>query len=313
VALADLLTMQAKACEQRHDWAGAMKFCLDCMKLGSQIPHGGPIVSMFWAESASSECRWDLGHVVSDHLTPTQLRSAAQQVAQIDDNTVSYADVLQNEKQGAQASMLELFHAHMWRHTFWSSIFDSCYPSTSDSQTALHEIEAGTLAPRLSYDFFSSFMDKAVANAKLPWPQQNQDLLKSMPMDVLCRETLPSFAPNGYSQYELHADLRMLEVRLAIKAYGIDHHAMPTSLNQLVPKYIASIPIDPFTDNQPLKYRVFELGYAIYSVGPDGVDNGGTELQTDTPHDYTPPDGSDPAYPYDPVHAKGDLVSWIQK
>jgi hypothetical protein len=35
-----------------------------------------------------------------------------------------------------------------------------------------------------------------------------------------------------------------------------------------------SLPIDPFT-GQPMKYTVSDEGYAIYSVGPDGLDEGG--------------------------------------
>ena len=42
----------------------------------------------------------------------------------------------------------------------------------------------------------------------------------------------------------------------------------------LLPKCLAAIPIDPFS-NQPLVYRRSDTGYLLYSVGPDGEDNGG--------------------------------------
>ena len=36
------------------------------------------------------------------------------------------------------------------------------------------------------------------------------------------------------------------------------------------------IPPDPF-DGKPLRYKKLEKGYVVYSVGPDGNDDGGKE------------------------------------
>jgi len=49
---------------------------------------------------------------------------------------------------------------------------------------------------------------------------------------------------------------------------------LPNSLDDLVPAYLAQIPADPFGDG-PLKAVRTDRALAIYSVGPDGVDDGG--------------------------------------
>jgi hypothetical protein len=59
----------------------------------------------------------------------------------------------------------------------------------------------------------------------------------------------------------------------AIKAYQKVNNNYPTSLNELVPGYLPSVPIDPF-DGKSLKYSVSKK--IIYSVGRDSQDSGGS-------------------------------------
>ena len=47
-------------------------------------------------------------------------------------------------------------------------------------------------------------------------------------------------------------------------------------MSALVPKYVSTIPTDPF-DGQPMHYRTKSpKGYVVYSVGPDRSDDKGT-------------------------------------
>ena len=58
----------------------------------------------------------------------------------------------------------------------------------------------------------------------------------------------------------------------ALRLYQKDQGKPPESLNVLVPKYLAEIPVDPF-DGEPLRYDA-KRG-VIYSVGRNRVDDGG--------------------------------------
>lgn len=60
---------------------------------------------------------------------------------------------------------------------------------------------------------------------------------------------------------------------LAIKAFKKDTGSYPSSLLELVPKYLASNPVDPF-DNQTLRYSL--ENQVVYSIGQDLVDSGGS-------------------------------------
>jgi hypothetical protein len=61
---------------------------------------------------------------------------------------------------------------------------------------------------------------------------------------------------------------------LAIEKHRLAEGRLPETLEELVPKYLEAVPMDPF-DGKPLRYKRLEKGYTIFSVGEDGEDNGG--------------------------------------
>lgn len=76
------------------------------------------------------------------------------------------------------------------------------------------------------------------------------------------------------------ARLKLLIVEVALHRYKLAHGALPDSLDELVPDYLASVPTDPFSDG-PLRYHRTDTGYVVYSVGPNGDDDGGAAPQGD--------------------------------
>jgi hypothetical protein len=70
------------------------------------------------------------------------------------------------------------------------------------------------------------------------------------------------------------AFLRSAIVALALERHRLEHGAYPDKLEGLVPTYLKSIPLDPY-DGQPLRYRRLADGVVVYSVGLDGIDDGG--------------------------------------
>jgi hypothetical protein len=68
----------------------------------------------------------------------------------------------------------------------------------------------------------------------------------------------------------------ILQTHLAIRLYRLDEDRLPESLDELVPKYLPSVPQDPFATG-PLIYRLSDEGYVLYSVGANRQDDGGIE------------------------------------
>jgi hypothetical protein len=72
------------------------------------------------------------------------------------------------------------------------------------------------------------------------------------------------------------AEMRLLIAELALQAYRHKHGQLPTWLDELVPEHLTEAPIDPLSpDSSPLKYRRTNDGYLLYSVGFNGIDEGG--------------------------------------
>lgn len=63
------------------------------------------------------------------------------------------------------------------------------------------------------------------------------------------------------------------QIQLALKKYKTDKKVLPASLNELVPTYLSSIPVDPF-DQKPIRYS--ESKKILYSVGLKQKDLGGS-------------------------------------
>jgi hypothetical protein len=67
----------------------------------------------------------------------------------------------------------------------------------------------------------------------------------------------------------------LLVTAIALKRFQIRHGTYPENLASLQPEFVREIPRDP-VDGKPLRYRRnTEESFLLYSVGEDGVDDGG--------------------------------------
>lgn len=68
----------------------------------------------------------------------------------------------------------------------------------------------------------------------------------------------------------------LLQTDLAIRLFQHDRGELPKTLEGLAPGYLATVPLDPLAKSpQPLRYRVENGQFVLYSVNSFGQDNGG--------------------------------------
>jgi len=68
---------------------------------------------------------------------------------------------------------------------------------------------------------------------------------------------------------------RVVVTAIALKRHQLKYGGWPQTLEELAPEFISTVPIDP-NDGKPLIYRPNLDGtYLLYSVGADGMDDGG--------------------------------------
>jgi hypothetical protein len=129
----------------------------------------------------------------------------------------------------------------------------------------------------------ASFPD---ARARMPrYPSFDSGIKRNM--HSLSHRLLPTLDRALELHFQSIAKRHMAATALAIRLYELEHGRQPESLDQLVPHYVTGLPSDPFaSDGQPLGYRRDAVHPVIYSVGLDGVDDGG-EWELDSSGDVS--------------------------
>ncbi|HEX5471420.1 MAG TPA: hypothetical protein VFW73_06015, partial [Lacipirellulaceae bacterium] len=70
------------------------------------------------------------------------------------------------------------------------------------------------------------------------------------------------------------ADRDGVFIGLGLELYHREHHQWPKTLDELSPRWLSTVPVDPIT-GKPLHYKVVNDRPLVYSVGTDGDDDGG--------------------------------------
>jgi hypothetical protein len=100
--------------------------------------------------------------------------------------------------------------------------------------------------------------------------------------NLLMTTLAPAFVKLMEAEHRHGASRESIRVAFALAEHRLDHGRYPDKLDLLVPEYLKAVPLDPYRLPEPLIYRRTETGYALYSVGPNRVDNGGPRAVTPT-------------------------------
>ncbi len=159
------------------------------------------------------------------------------------------------------------------------------------SLAALHEtmrIPAGAVTPqwraRLLLAYYD-MMEGLIAISRLPDAEQlpaarawsdewEYESRTDLARDWFAALVTPALARALEEELEGRALLRVAAVALTVDRYRLKHGAWPESLADLSPDLMDSVPADPFTGGG-LGYAHTGDGVVIYSVGTDGMDDGG--------------------------------------
>jgi hypothetical protein len=166
------------------------------------------------------------------------------------------------------------------------------------SHSLFENIESGRLSGFMLYEsrlyedhaFMLRRMNEACAIVQLPMPEQmsasrewDQRLsiarveAKQQKRLILSYLLLPGMEMLCGAPLRDQAQLSCVLAALAAERFRLAHQRWPKNLQELCPKYLAQVPIDPF-DGKPLRLAQKKDGIAIYSVGKDGRDDGGEIL-----------------------------------
>ncbi|MEZ6243145.1 MAG: hypothetical protein R3B57_08890 [Phycisphaerales bacterium] len=112
--------------------------------------------------------------------------------------------------------------------------------------------------------------------------QHRLDALDREPMSWYpLAQILPAIANAVNTVFATRSSADATLALLAATAYRQDHARWPTTLDELVPTYLPSVPDDPFAPDSRLRYRLDEDGPTLWYAGPDGDDDDGRRPASD--------------------------------
>jgi hypothetical protein len=267
--MARLLTLAGQARAEHGDWGGAMKYYLDALNMGVDLQHGAPN----YGALAGAECE-SIGQTYVEgsisKLNLTQSRHAVRRLEDMDEHRTTPNETLTEDKWWVQAWLLDYFKDKEWQT-------EICY-STYENFSGMQRLDVNTESRRSAYDSFTEYADRIIAYYSKPWPKQINELPPAAPTDPIGQTIAPDIGDTVFQMDSTTAFDRLLETQFALHEFRLLHGSYPDALTDLVPTTITAVPIDPFTNGQPLKYKRLGVKCLLYSVGPDAVDNGGTPI-----------------------------------
>ncbi len=101
--------------------------------------------------------------------------------------------------------------------------------------------------------------------------------------EIMAAALVEYFVPSaGYCQIasdRANTNLELMRLAATLLVFRAENGHYPEKLDDLVPRFAASLPIDIYSEKPPI-YRPDDdrAGFLLYSVGENGVDDGGTEV-----------------------------------
>lgn len=96
--------------------------------------------------------------------------------------------------------------------------------------------------------------------------------------DVVAALTLPAISGVFQAEDRARADLELMRVASAIAVRRAESGAYPAKLGEVGPPLLSKTPIDTLT-GKPFAYRRTGDGFLLYSLGPNGTDDGGSRIE----------------------------------
>lgn len=113
---------------------------------------------------------------------------------------------------------------------------------------------------------------------------QHMRELRESKLKVMASMLAPSYTRVMHAYYRARTECNAAAVALAIRLYQADHeNQRPSDLAALTPAYLTAMPGDALSNGSPLRYDRDRA--ILWSVGGDGIDNGGDETPVTNPAD----------------------------
>jgi hypothetical protein len=265
--LARVLVAEGKLAAREGRMADAARSYRDCLRFGVDVPHGGTLIHGY-VGLALQEIGLRAVEEDIDRFDGPTAASLAGEVRALDRRSTSLADTLVGQKDASIAILMD----ELRQGSVWQAVLSE--EANTPLIRTMMELRYRFPSKRTLLANYRAYMDAGIAAARQPYYARVKTL---PPWDGVIQFLAPDLSLPRAKWAVRDARWRIIQLRLAVRAYQSEHGASPASAEALVPTYLTAVPRDPFAD-LPLVYRVKGGRAIIYSRGPDGKDDGGKDL-----------------------------------
>ncbi len=284
--LARLLVLDGQIKDATGHRGQAAQSYLDCLRLGSIVPRGGPVLELLVGIACESLGRRPLCGL-ADKLNAREARECCHRLEDIVANGVPFAESLEEDKWLMLSIGREVLPKRGWQGKVARFLY--------------------SVAPLFNERVVRNVCDLSLRRARLPYAVAKRQK-PELPFNPFFRQLWQCTAgtDDGVRLTPVQNECQnlMLTGTLAVRAFWLDHDTYPSSLSDLVPDYLSNLPLDPFAVNEPLRYKPDGKKNVLYSVGPDGKDDGGKPI-------IDPKGKNNRQKHYVQEDSKGDIVAGV--
>jgi hypothetical protein len=273
----------AEGVEARHrgDAGAAMQAFLDAVELGYHLSRGADISQRGWA-NLCADTGFNPAERVAPQMPRTAIQAALMRIRRLRETWPPISDMLQRARVEELAWSYELFRSG--REMAWFEWISHSKPSKWE------RLRLAWTPRRVVLTNLDRYYLQLIAESEKPVRQR---VIPPMPTDGWSQRIAPimSYDPNDAWEWNrVPTDLALIEVALAVRMHRLREGQYPEHLGDVSPRWLPAVPRDLW--NQPIVYRLHGGQPVVYSLGPDGQDDGGQAIN---PHHLVPT-------------ARGDLV-----
>jgi hypothetical protein len=275
--LARFLAFDSALHSAKGDYRGAARSSIDSIAMGGQIPHGSTVIGGLVGVACQAIGRRPLWQLV-DHLNAAQSTEAVRRLEKIRQNEFSEADILQEEKWAGQAGLMEFFRSKNPGNLFAMMSSSPQTPQNPAFNSAASSLFYLIYSKQRIMNDYTVFMDAEIKRARQPYRAKKG--AEPKPLDPFVEILAPVSDGMIIRSQVNRSQNGLLETTIALRAYKLLHGAYPASLADLSPQIMKTQPTDPFASGQPFQYRRNGAAYILYSIGPDGKNDGGKAIDS---------------------------------
>jgi hypothetical protein len=249
----------------------AMERCLDAMELGVRMPRGGAVLHALVGVALHA-----IGFARAEGLTSDLDKAgtgrALARVRRLRSLLPGFVEILEGERISTLADLSNPFSGEGWETPFRAlrASWRMLQPPGKVNWPLVPEVSRLWLTPkRKTLGGVNQYFRQVIAESKKPFRTR---MAVPIPTDPIS-ESYIGFNQSLESQWwRVEAELALLEATLAVRMHRLQHGRYPDRLTQISREWLPAVPVDPW--GQAIRYRLVEGKPVVYSLGPDGKDDG---------------------------------------